>query len=176
LESEIAARCERLAGELADANVRLVLAESCTAGLIAASLGAVPGISNVLCGSMVTYRDATKQQWLGVRPSVLDEHTAVSWHVAQLMVMGALVATPEADLAAAVTGHLGPNAPPAQDGLVFVGVGQRCPSTGRIRDADVREFRLRSHNRTARQAEAALLALDLLLQMLPTAGSNASQA
>jgi nicotinamide-nucleotide amidase len=166
LERKIGARGERLAKALANANARLVLAESCTAGLIAASLGAVPGISNHLCGSMVTYRDATKQQWLGVAQTVLDEHTAVSAHVARLMATGALVATPEADLAAAVTGHLGPNAPPEQDGLIFVAVGSRCPSTGEIRDEHVQEFRLKSHSRSARQTEAVSLVLDLLLQKL----------
>ncbi len=168
MERKIGARSERLARALANANVRLVLAESCTAGLIAASLGAVPGISNHLCGSMVTYRDATKQQWLGVAQTVLDEHTAVSSQVARLMVTGALVATPEADLAAAVTGHLGPNAPHDQDGLIFAAVGSRCPGTGQIRDAHVREFRLKSHGRNARQAEAVSLVLDLLLQTLQT--------
>jgi PncC family amidohydrolase len=166
LEPEIGARSERLARALADANIRLVLAESCTAGLIAASLGAIPGISSNLCGSMVTYRNATKQQWLGVAQTVLDEHTAVSSHVARLMATGALVATPEADLAASVTGHLGPDAPHDQDGLIFAGVGQRCLSTGHIRNMHVHEFRLKSHSRIARQHEAASLVLDLLIDTL----------
>ena len=39
------ARCGLLAGLLTEADRRLVLAESCTAGLVAASLGRVPGIS-----------------------------------------------------------------------------------------------------------------------------------
>jgi PncC family amidohydrolase len=145
------------------ADRRLVLAESCTAGLIAACLGTIPGISGCLCGSLVTYRDASKQHWLGVPQSVLDAQTAVSSDVAQLMVTGALTATPEADLAASITGHLGPEAPREQDGLVYAAVAQRCSRTGRIHGLQVSELRLRSDTRCARQQEAAGQVLDLLI-------------
>ncbi len=123
------ARCGLLAALLTEADRRLVLAESCTAGLVAASLGRVPGISRHLCGSLVSYRESAKTNWLGVPPSVLQQHTVASEAVARLMATGALVATPEADLAASVTGHLGPNAPPEQDGLIYVGVVERHADT-----------------------------------------------
>jgi nicotinamide mononucleotide (NMN) deamidase PncC len=41
------------------------------------------------------------------------------------MAVGALLSTPQADIAAAVTGFLGPGAPPSQDGLVFLAFAQR---------------------------------------------------
>ena len=110
--------------------LRIVLAESCTAGLLAATLGQIPGISESLCGSAVTYRNATKAGWLGVDTKLLDDPaiTAVSDPVARQMARGILMMTPEADLAVSVTGHLGPDAPTDQDGLVFVGIAQRKQS------------------------------------------------
>ena len=166
VDSEMDARCGLLAGRLAETGRRLGLAESCTAGLVAASLGRVPGISRHLCGSLVTYRDATKTSWLGVPPPVLEQRTAVSEAVARLMATGALVATPEADLAASVTGHLGPNAPPEQDGLVYVGVAERKIGTGEVSVAKVECCRLISRDRLPRQREATLCVLALVLEQL----------
>ena len=166
VDSEVDARCGILAGLLTETGRRLVLAESCTAGLVAASLGRVPGISRHLCGSLVTYREASKTSWLGVPPPVLLRHTAVSEAVARLMASGALTVTPEADLAASVTGHLGPDAPPEQDGLIYVGVAERQPETGEIMVVKVRRCRLVSNSRLPRQREAALCVLALLLEHL----------
>ncbi len=114
------------AAELVDAlkvaETRLVLAESCTGGLIAAELASIPGVSQWLCGSAVTYRENTKIRWLDVSAESIAQQTAVSEQVAREMAIGVLKQTPEADLSAAITGHLGPNAPPGQDGLIFIGI------------------------------------------------------
>ena len=107
---------------------RIVFAESCTAGLISASLARVPGISERLCGSAVVYRLDTKSQWLGISAQMLTDPGPVSSEVAHAMAQEVLVRTPEADVAAAVTGHLGPNAPARQDGLIFVGLATRNPA------------------------------------------------
>lgn len=122
---ELHSAARDLAEQLARARVRLVLAESCTAGLVAALLGEIPGISEWWCGSAVVYREATKTAWLGVAPRDLAKFTAVSAEVARGMACGALERTPEADVAVAVTGHLGPASPAGQDGLVFVGSAVR---------------------------------------------------
>ena len=165
-DSEMDARCGLLAALLTEADRRLVLAESCTAGLVAASLGRVPGISRHLCGSLVSYRESAKTNWLGVPPSVLQQHTVASEAVARLMATGALVATPEADLAASVTGHLGPNAPPELDGLIYIGVVERHADTGEALPVKLRRCRLISRERLLRQREAALCVLALLLETL----------
>jgi PncC family amidohydrolase len=162
MDRDIRQRSEHLARALSESGRLLVLAESCTAGLIAASVAAIPGISDHLCGSAVTYRDATKLQWLGVPQTVLESRTAVSPEVARLMVTGVLTTTPEADLAASVTGYLGPDAPSGCDGLVYIAIGERCPETGRITDPLVREIRLATTGRVARQQEAVKVTLDLL--------------
>src|SRR6056297_1528483 len=104
---------------------RLVLAESCTGGLVAASLAAVPGVSQWFCGSAVTYREATKQAWLGIDPETIRAETAVSETVTRAMAHAALRRTAEADFAAAVTGHLGPDAPESLDGVLFVAFARR---------------------------------------------------
>ncbi|WP_010584882.1 CinA family protein [Schlesneria paludicola] len=114
-----------VARALAHQKKRIVFAESCTAGLVSATLGRIPGISEYLCGSAVVYRLDTKTQWLGVPESMLLNPGPVSEPVALAMALGVLSRTPEADLAAAVTGHLGPNAPTAQDGLVFLSIVDR---------------------------------------------------
>ena len=142
-----------LAKELKEKNVRVVLAESCTAGLAAATLAQTPGVSEHFCGSAVVYREATKQAWLRVSESDLGAFSAVSEPVARQMAHGVLRNTPEADLAAAVTGHLGPDAPPDLDGVVYIAVvGRDGP---RIALAEVTQRRLASTSRTDRQAEAA---------------------
>jgi PncC family amidohydrolase len=101
---------------------RLVLAESCTCGLVASTLAAIPGISNSFCGSAVTYRDDTKARWLKVSEKDLADPsiTAVSRQVAAQMCQGVLDSTPEATLAASITGHLGPESPLGFDGLIYI--------------------------------------------------------
>ena len=118
----------RIADLLKTTNTRIVLAESCTAGLVSAILGRVPGISEFHCGSAVVYRLDTKTHWLGVSEAMLRDPGPVSDEVATAMAAGVLERTPEATLAAAITGHLGPNAPADQDGLVFIGIARRTPS------------------------------------------------
>jgi nicotinamide mononucleotide (NMN) deamidase PncC len=49
------------------------------------------------------------------------------------MAVGVLERTPEADLAASVTGHLGPDAPAALDGVIYVGVARRDPASSDVR-------------------------------------------
>ena len=92
---------------LAEAGRTLALAESCTAGLIASRLGDVPGVSAVLRGSAVAYANEAKTALLGVDPSLLAAHGAVSEPVAGAMARGAAERM-GADLACAVTGIAGP--------------------------------------------------------------------
>ena len=144
--------------------IYLVLAESCTAGLVAATLARVPGISQWLCGSAVTYRESTKQQWLDVAADDLEQFSAVSEPVARQMAVGVLQRTAEANVAAAVTGHLGPDAPPELDGVVFVGLARRQPD-GSI-DCAVSRHKLQREQRHERQQEAAELVLGRLADTL----------
>jgi nicotinamide-nucleotide amidase len=97
----------------------LALAESCTGGLAAAAITAVPGSSAAFDRGYVTYSNAAKTEMLGVAPALILDHGAVSAEVARAMVEGAL-AHSRADVAAAITGVAGPDggAPDKPVGLV----------------------------------------------------------
>jgi nicotinamide-nucleotide amidase len=128
-----------LRDRLAEGGHRLVLVESCTAGLVAACLGQIPGISQYFCGSWVVYREASKQQWLGIDQALLeDPHRGpVCQQVTELLAKAALDRTPEATIAAAITGHLGPAAPSSLEGKVYSAIQgresfQRREAEGRL--------------------------------------------
>ncbi|WP_437193721.1 CinA family protein [Planctomicrobium sp. SH527] len=148
---------------------RLVLAESCTCGLIASTLGSVPGISDVFCGSAVTYRNETKASWLNVSRDALDDPNigAVSEIVAEQMAQGGINATPEADLAASVTGHLGPGAPPSFDGVIFIGIASRGqPSVTVLKRTVSAEAPQEVILREFRRREAVAFVLEAILDEL----------
>lgn len=69
-------------------NTRIVTAESCTGGLIAALLTEIPGSSDVMLGAHVTYANEAKEEWLGVPHEMLREYGAVSEEVARAMAEG----------------------------------------------------------------------------------------
>jgi len=106
-------------------NKKVVLAESCTGGLASAVLTRIPGISEFHCGSAVVYQVARKAAWIGIPEALLINPGPVSREVAAEMAVGVLRITPQADISAAVTGHLGPGAPPDQDGLVYLAFARR---------------------------------------------------
>ena len=122
MEDRLTTAAQRLADILKDFDLNIVFAESCTAGLVSATLARIPGISNHLCGSAVVYRVPTKKAWLDVLDDAFDQpgDEAVTPDVAIGMAKGVLERTPEAVLAIAITGHLGPGAPDDKDGLVYV--------------------------------------------------------
>lgn len=151
---------------------KVVFAESCTAGLVAAELATVPGISQHLCGSMVTYREPSKTAWLGIQSQALQQFSAVSQQVTDAMATGALQRTNEASWSAAVTGHLGPGAPESSDGQVFITVARREPSKPAGQIVKQLALRLRSSSRTERQAEAAAAVLETLAGELQRASAN----
>ena len=85
----------------------IALAESCTAGLMAARLAERPGSSAYLLGGAVTYADEAKVAQLGVDPGLIERFGAVSPEVASAMADGALERF-GADVALAITGIAGP--------------------------------------------------------------------
>ncbi len=103
----------------------LVAAESCTGGLIAATLARVSGVSTSLAGSMVVYQVASKVAWLGIEESLIQKHDVVSSEVARAMAQRVLEQTPHATVSIGITGHLGPNAPRDLDGVAWLGFARR---------------------------------------------------
>ena len=114
---------------------RLVLAESCTGGLIAGTVTAVPGASDVFDRGFVTYSNQSKTDVLGVSEALLIRHGAVSAAVAEAMAAGALTAAADATIGLSVTGIAGPGGgtPQKPVGLVYLAVARRgrSPETHR---------------------------------------------
>lgn len=85
----------------------IVTAESCTGGMVAATITDVAGSSAIFERGFVTYSNAAKTEELGVSPDLISEHGAVSEEVALAMARGALENS-DANLAVSVTGIAGP--------------------------------------------------------------------
>jgi nicotinamide-nucleotide amidase len=107
-DSELLRLATKVGTALMDAEQRLVTAESCTGGWIAKVLTDMPGSSNWFLGGIVAYSNTLKQSLLGVLPSTLHAHGAVSEGTAREMAIGALE-TLGGQVAIAVTGIAGPD-------------------------------------------------------------------
>lgn len=105
--------------------ILLATAESCTGGLIAAALTAVPGSSDVVDRGFVTYSNEAKTELVEVPPRLIATHGAVSAEVAGAMAEGALRRS-RAAIALSVTGVAGPGGGSADKpvGLVWFGVAR----------------------------------------------------
>jgi len=111
--------------------LKLVTAESCTGGLIAATLTDIPGASDVFDRGFITYSNQAKHEMLGVSLDLIAQQGAVSEIVARHMASGAL-AHSGCDIAVAVTGIAGPGGGSTDKplGLVHIAVAE---STGNAR-------------------------------------------
>ena len=136
--------------------LRIVTAESCTGGLIAALLTEIPGSSDVLDRGMVVYSNGAKAAQLGVPPALIDAHGAVSEAVARAMAEGALRHA-DAQLSIAVTGVAGPGG-----GTATKPVGLVHLASARAGGATVHERQLLSGDRAAVRMASVACALRLL--------------
>jgi nicotinamide-nucleotide amidase len=82
-------------------------AESCTAGLLAASFTDIPGSSSWYRGGVVVYSDELKSELAGVMPETISAHGAVSEEVSRELARGAR-ARCGADYGIGITGIAGP--------------------------------------------------------------------
>jgi nicotinamide-nucleotide amidase len=120
----------------------LATAESCTGGLIAATLTEIAGSSDVVDRGFVTYSNQAKMDMLGVPGTLLVAHGAVSEPVARAMADGAL-ARSQAAIAVAVTGVAGPGerGKTSRPSVVWTGAaqpgcGKRAGGVSRGPDSD----------------------------------------
>lgn len=107
-DSELQRLAIRIGAHLTDAERRLVSAESCSGGWIGKVMTDVPGSSNWYLGGVIAYSNSLKQSLLGVLPSTLAAHGAVSEATAREMAIGALE-TLGGHVALSVTGIAGPD-------------------------------------------------------------------
>jgi nicotinamide-nucleotide amidase len=130
---EIRQAAETLIQRCLDRKLRLVVAESCTGGLITAAITAIPGASRVVDRGFVCYSYEAKEQDLGVPKALTDEFGAVSQPVAAAMATGALQRTGgHSQVSLAVTGVAGPEASDDKPaGLVHLAVARSATATVR---------------------------------------------
>lgn len=88
-------------------SLRIVTAESCTGGLVAGALCAVPGASDVFERGFIAYSNRAKQELLGVSGDLIADLGAVSEPIARMMAEGALENS-HAHVSVAITGVAGP--------------------------------------------------------------------
>jgi nicotinamide-nucleotide amidase len=152
----LVALAERLQGVCLGRGLTVAVAESCTGGLVAATITEVPGSSGYFLGGIVSYADSVKAELLGVPGAALEAHGAVSAQVAVAMAAGARERLSVA-LAVAITGVAGPDggseAKPV--GLTYVALADG-------RGTDVRRFTFGSDRAGNREA-AARAALEWLI-------------
>jgi nicotinamide-nucleotide amidase len=140
----------------------LALAESCTGGLLAERLTAIPNSSRVLLGGVVCYSNASKAAFADVPPALIAEHGAVSDPVARALAEGVLART-GSTLAVSITGIAGPSVPGGADagkrlGLVYIGLADP-------EDTQVRQLHL-SGDRDRIRLFAIMHALEMLRHRL----------
>jgi len=138
---------------------RLVVAESCTGGLLGGRITAVPGASDVFIGGIVAYDNVVKSGTLDVSPELLERHGAVSEQVVSAMAQG-VQRQFAVDAALAITGIAGPSGGTAEKpvGTVWMAarLGKEARALKRIVPGDRGEIR----------ARAAQGALDLLRRLI----------
>lgn len=112
----------KLHGIFKSKNLRLSLAESCTAGFISSLIVHLPGASDFFDSAVVCYSPESKERLLAVKKSILKRYGAVSKQTAKAMAESVRLKT-KTDFALSITGNLGPK--PIEDkkiGLVFIAV------------------------------------------------------
>jgi len=139
---------------------KIVLAESCTGGLVAAALTEVPGSSAVLDRGFVTYSNEAKMESLGVPLDIIETFGAVSIACVWAMAKGALERS-NADVAVAISGVAGPDG-----GTKLKPVGTVVFARATRNGDDKPEGELKLFNdldRAGVRHQATLCALELLL-------------
>jgi nicotinamide-nucleotide amidase len=122
-----------LGRELKARGETLAVAESCTAGLLAARITEVPGSSAWFAGGFVVYGTAMKTRLLGLDPALVEQHGVVSEAVAVAMAESARDRT-GATYALSVTGEAGPEpaTPGVEPGTVWIGLATPDSATARL--------------------------------------------
>ncbi len=88
-------------------NLHISTAESCTGGMIATSLTAIAGSSDVVNGGIVSYTNQVKHEVLGVKTETLEKYSAVSEECTREMAEG-VAKLLKTEVSVSVSGYAGP--------------------------------------------------------------------
>lgn len=142
-----------LTGLLTKANIMVATAESCTGGMVAQALTALPGSSKWFERAFICYSYEAKYETLGVHPTTVAAHGAVSQECVEEMALGCLQQS-HAQLTVAISGVAGP-----EGGTLAKPVGTVWVSwAGQHLSLDSESF-LFSGDRQAIREQATLVAL-----------------
>ena len=150
---------EALGKKLKAGNYTISCAESCTGGLTSSMITDVPGSSEYLMGSVVSYSNMAKHKVLGVKQESLDKYDAVSDVVAKEMAEGVRKLF-NTTLGVSITGIAGPGGGTAEKpvGLVYVAVSSAKSTT-------VKEYRFKA-SRSTIKLRSAMRALSMAMDKL----------
>jgi nicotinamide-nucleotide amidase len=160
---------QQVVGELLRSHgLTIAAAESCTGGLVMARLTEVPGSSDYVDRGVVVYSNQSKTDLLGVPPSLIADHGAVSEPVAEAMAAG-IIRVAGTDVAVGVTGVAGPTGGTPEKPVGMVAIAAAWKRNGTI------ETRVRTFNfvggREMVRFQASQAALDMVRRWM-TEGSS----
>jgi nicotinamide-nucleotide amidase len=143
---------------------KLALAESCTGGLVCATLTELSGSSEWFERGYITYSNQAKTECLGVPVELIESHGAVSEPVARAMAQGAQ-RNAGANIGISITGIAGPTGGTAEKPVGTVCFGWTTPNTGG-EHVTTCQTKLFSGDRQSIRQQATEHALAGLLQLL----------
>jgi len=149
---------EYIIEKLSSNSKKITFAESCTGGLLSYYFTKVNGASKVLDGSLITYSNHLKENWLAVDHKILEENGAVSFEVVSEMSDGAINVS-DADYAISISGIAGDTGGTDLKpvGTVFIGV--------RSKDEHREEHLHFNGDRNYVQHQSAMYAIKMLLDI-----------
>ena len=156
VKQEILEKAKTCIANLIEKNFRIVIAESCTGGLMSFLFSSIPGASRVLDYSFIVYSSESKVKLLGVDENVINRYGAVSSEVSTLMAVGALKNS-KANVSISITGFAGPGLNAEQVGLVYIG----CAFSNA--ESEYKKCYFRNMSRYEIQISSVNAAMDFLL-------------
>ncbi|KJV69384.1 CinA family protein [Candidatus Neoehrlichia procyonis] len=162
-------KARRCISYLSKNNLKIVLAESCTGGLLSFLFSSIPGASKILYASFVTYSNESKISVLNINRDIICKFGTVSKEVSRLMAMEALNISPLANISISITGFASPyeeinNMKIVQSdklvGLVYIG----C-ITSNYKEI-IKEYNFGKISRYKIQTKAASAAIDCIVNMI----------
>ena len=150
---------------LAENNLTISTAESCTGGMVSAKLINYAGASKSFICGMCTYTNESKSRLLDINPDIIETYGAVSTNTAEAMCLG-VSRVNGTDIGLATTGIAGPDGGTAQKpvGLVYIGVAFKGKSY-------VKELRLKGDRNSIRE-DSANEVIKMLWEILMKENNN----
>ncbi len=145
--------------KLIENDIKISTAESCTGGLLSATLIKYSGVSSVINGNLVTYANDIKEAWLGVNPKTLENYGAVSEECVNEMLEGALNVS-NSDISIAISGVAGPTGGTKEKPVGTVYIGVKSKNNGEI----IKRVHFKG-DRVYIQNQAVIYAAKMLLEL-----------